>query len=534
MSYTPFGPPAAWSEAFARAATSHGELLDRSDSWSTWLKAKLDTIAEEVTTPDFTVSWGTITGAVPVTWGAAYSAPTLPSLSEAPTGPDAPTIGTIPTVTAPTIGTAPVWDATLPDTPGDAPSPTILTVAELAALSLPTFSVTVPSETIAALTAAFSFTPGTYTPTLKTAAANVIDSVLDGNPVISAEVFLDIFTAASDDLTTIYAGDMLQAGNTVGMLGELPSEALLVRVDLATAKHRQELQKVRITTAIEQAKAWRDDFWKGVDAAQAFEQLWSGFFLNEEANRLKAAAATVEAAVSVYNANVARWNAMLAMASTHVAVSAEQRARAMMVIEDHRERLQQRQSDIAAADLAVKLWLGQWDGYAKAAGAETQVFAGKVQAFSASLEGSKTTLSASVETAKAAIEKEVAITQRFSETWKGIATKTQAVLQQMQAAGVPAELQIKSEEARMRNDAQVLQLALSNAQNELTKGVETAKLRLQQVQYAAQQGLEVQKTIATLMAHTMGAYLASGSINYGASASAGYSTDNSWSYKAPE
>lgn len=515
-------------------------FITNSTTWANDLKSMMDTLAAAVETPNFTVSWGDITGSVPLSWGAPYEGVSrtedlvIPDLADAPTGPDAPVMGTIPSITAPTIGAAPTWDATLPDEPGDAPVVDILSVTELNALTLPEFTVTVPSATIDALTAPFSFTSGTYTPTLKDGVSTILGSVLGGNPIIGATAFDDIFTEAADDVTEMFTGDVLQAGNICGMLGELPSEALIVRLDQVTAKHRQGVAKVRINAAIKRAEMQREDLWKGVDAAQAFETLWSGFFLQQEATKLKVASAAVEAATAVYNANVARWNAMLAMAQTHVAVSAEYRARVMVKIEEHKERLAQRLSDIQAADIQVKAWLGQWDGFAKAAGAYTQVLAGKVQAYSAEIEGKKAVLTADIETAKAAIEKETAITQRFSEVWKGIATKTQAVLTQMQASVVPIETWIKSEDTRKRSEGQTLTLALENAKNELTKGVETAKLRLSQVQYASTQAIEVNKAIASLMAHTMGAYLAAGSVHYSVSSSESYSNSNSYTMTKDE
>lgn len=529
MSFSMIGPPEAWTSAFATAQNMHLDLIDRSSSWSEWLKAQMIAVGTAVTEPDFEIGWDAISGSVPITWGGAYTAPTLPSVGGAPTGPDAPDMGTIPDVPGVDVDPAPEWTETLPTEPGTAPVVSLLTVEELDALTLPTFEVTVPSETIAALTAEFEFTPGNYAPTLKTAVSGAISNVLGGEVVIGNETFQDIFTDAADDLTAAYTGEALAAGNECGMLGELPSGALAVRLDVAKAKYRQGLQKVRLGVAVEQAKAWREDFWKGIEAGQAFEQLWTAFFTAEEGRRLQAASAVVEAQVAVYNASVARWNAMLAMVQANVQVAAEHRARALMVIEDHKERLAQRLSDIQAADLQVKAWLGQWDGYDKAASAKTRVFASKVQAYTAYIEGTKTGLEADIAAAKAAIDRENAITTRFAETWRGIATKSTAVLAQMQAEAVPAELQIKSEGTRIQSDNQVLSLAVENAKLALAQGTENAKLRLSQIQFAAGQGMEAQRAVLQAGAHITGAYLAAGSINYGATASGTYGNSNSWS-----
>lgn len=98
---------------------------------------------------------------------------------------------------------------------------------------------------------------------------DAIGRVLGGDVIIGADVFRGMYDEAASDLAATYADAVVTAGNVSGMLGELPGEAMLARVDAASTEYRKGRQKVSLAMRVEQAKAWREDFWKAIDGFYA-------------------------------------------------------------------------------------------------------------------------------------------------------------------------------------------------------------------------------------------------------------------------
>lgn len=236
------GPPDAWIDAFAEAGVAHNDLLNRSESWANYLKAYLDSMSSTVTTPNFSVSWPEISAAVPLTWGTAYSAPTLPSV---------------------------------PEVTGMSP------------------------ENMHA----FAFTDAAFTPDCKADTAETIAGVLNGAPLMGQTAWDDLYTDAADDITVAFVAATLQAGNIAGMLGELPGESLVLLAERAASDQRKALSKARLTLATEQAKAWREDATKMVEAGAAHDQLYGTIHNQEKVRGIQIQQAMSESSAKIYTAS---------------------------------------------------------------------------------------------------------------------------------------------------------------------------------------------------------------------------------------
>lgn len=333
--------------------------LTNSTTWANYLQNYLAAMAAVVTTPNFEASWGDISGGVPVVWGAAYSAPQIPGVA----------------------------------TPAD-----------------PTVS-----------TSEFSFADESYTADIKEDAKTVLVGVLGGDPLIGQTAWDDIYTEAADDITAAFTAATLQAGNISGMLGELPGEALVLLTERAASEQRKALAKVRIGSATERAKAWREDVAKALDAGRAHDQLYGTLHQQEKSRALEAAKETADASY-----------------------------------------------------------------------------------------------------------------RRYGVEWQAVAQKQSAILAGTQAYALPTQLTIDSEKARFSIENQILQLAVENAKLEQGKGVAEANLHIEQLKYGATINADLLKSMASLSAHTMGAYLAAGSVHYSVSSSESYSNSNSYSMTKDE
>ena len=521
-------PGTTWQEAFDQVKSSHLNAADTAANIRTEITTVLNNIADGITTPTEMPSWGTLSGGALLRsdWGAAWSAPSAVSVQSV-SGPAAIEFGTVGTPATMGTATAPTWTETLPDEPGDAPTISEFTVEELGSLVLPPFTITVPTEDIGPLVAPFEFTNERYVGRMDGRVEAVLNRVLDGEPIIGSDVFDALQGEAQSDAAATYREAMQTASTTCGMLGELPGEALVSRFDAATGEYRKALQKIDTTFKIEASKAWREDLWKGVDAANAYEKLWMDLHVQEIGRLLTAATATVQAAGMVYNANIARWNAMLAQVNAHIAVAGENRARVLMELEWHKEKLATAIAALQVSDLKVRAWLGQWEGYKAAATAKTTVFGSKVQAFSATVDQNKSVAALSAEAVKVMIEREQGITARFAADWAALSNQASAVAALTQAHAIPAELQIKSESGRQAAEAQALALVEQDVRTTLDAGKAEAMLAMEYVKFREAMSQHDRDAMLNALANMYGAERAAAQTNLGASVSSGASVSNS-------
>jgi hypothetical protein len=281
------------------------------------------------------------------------------------------------------IGEVPVWEFTLEEPTEAIPEVVEREVADLSILALDPVDITVPADTVEKLIAPFTWNFEEYTQNLVAQQQERISLVLDGEPVIGEAVFQGIYNEAVGELAVTYKDAMLGAGNEAGMLGELPSEALAARIDLATMEYRKGRQKVALETKRQQAVQWREDMWKAVESAQAFESLWSSYHLQRSGLILQGITAAQQAAVAVHNSNVQWYNSLLEAVQKEINIASENRERAVVKIAEYKARLDARAMDLQASDMRIKAWIARWDGFKAAAEAKTAVFTGQVEAFKA-------------------------------------------------------------------------------------------------------------------------------------------------------
>lgn len=516
------------SETVSEIRYQHQQLIDTADYWANFLEGSLSDLATAIAAPVVPDIETEITVALPLGWGSPWEAPTIPASPTFTVTP--PTVPTLDEATPPDAfeeGTPPTFDIALGDAPGAAPDVVVSDVTDLAALSLPALSVTVPAIELDEVVAAWSWTDSPYAGHLDTALESRLSSVLNGDALIDDGLFDAAYDKAASDMAAVYRADLWAVSDLAGMRGEMPTETLLVGMDKVQGDYSKGLSRVRLEQSLARAQQRLGDLWKAVEKGIPYEQMWQSFHVSNLGRTLQAATAAVEAEVAVYNANVARWTAILRAVEANTALSAEERQRALTVIEDHRERLAHQEQRLRAKDRELVLWGEQWKGYTSQASAEATVFSERVRNFLAGLEERKARVTSSAEAGKFTLEANSQKVQIFTAQWEGVKAEASALLAQIQALTAPAELQIKSEAGRLSAENQQLDLAVRNAQLTQAAEIEKAKLLVSQVQYLAGLNTKALSEISNVAANTMGAYLSAGDTSLSASASTSESASNS-------
>jgi hypothetical protein len=297
---------------------------------------------------------------IDINWTAVI--PTTPTVVE-PTVPDIADVSSLPTigdVTQPAevdVGTAPVWSVSL-DTVPTAPSitwPTAPTFDEL-----PTIDTVVPVISVEALSAAFSYIDPTYSIEIENLKQS-ITGVLNGNLGLPASYWEDIWQRASGTIAKVAVGKLRQSRNRgAASWWSLPSEAVLSAARQIQDETAKSLQLDRLEKAVQEAVFAREDFWKGMDAAIKYEELFLTAHQQMAARTLEAAKETVNSLIAVYNANLAGFTFILEAAKTEVeidkityeALTAKYQALAQM----YAAQVQQSEGEI-------KLYASKLDGY---------------------------------------------------------------------------------------------------------------------------------------------------------------------------
>jgi len=84
---------------------------------------------------------------------------------------------------------------------------------------------------------------------------------------------------------------------------------------------------------------------------------------------------------------------MIEAVKADVAISAEDRERALVVIADYKARLEARKMDLEASQQRLNIWLGQWEGYRISAQTAVAAFDGQIKGYEAEVEKYRTLLS---------------------------------------------------------------------------------------------------------------------------------------------
>jgi PP-loop superfamily ATP-utilizing enzyme len=239
--------------------------------------------------------------------------PTYPTYSE----PTVPTIDGIIQPAEVVVGTAPTWNVAIDSVPD---APTIVWPDAPTLDALPTIDTVIPTITVDELEATFSFNNPTYTPEMTTLKADIA-AVLGGDLGLPSTYWSAIWTRVADDLARLQVAKLRRIRNSgAASWWSLPSEAILSQSREVADETTRAIQLDKLEKAVQEAVFAREDFWKAVDAAIRYEQIFVDIH-NEAARRtLEAAKESVNSLIAVYNANLAGFTFILEKAKAEIEI----------------------------------------------------------------------------------------------------------------------------------------------------------------------------------------------------------------------
>jgi hypothetical protein len=291
----------------------------------------IDTPAE-VSVPEFA-------GSVPV-----LDIPTAPSTA-LPTAPSAPYI------TAPAIPTAPT--VSLPAVPTVAG----ITFPSLPSISIPEFTAITPTIDLTAPTNNFAFYEEAYSSTLLDALkAKLLNDIENGGYGIEVSDEIALFNRARDREIEAMLSRIEDAGRAMAMRGfPLPPGELSLMVDDAYQTMQDKVSSVSRDIMLERSKLYVENRQFTITEARGLEQILIGYHNSVMERSLNAAKAVLEAAIQVYNAQVAKLNLQLE-AYRAEGVVFEARVRAQLAqVELYRTQMEGKriESDVQRAQIEV-------------------------------------------------------------------------------------------------------------------------------------------------------------------------------------
>lgn len=258
--------------------------------------------------------------ALSINWSAII--PTAPTITE-PIYPDLADISEVPIIDAITqpatveIDTAPTWNVVIDSVPT---APTISWPEVPVLDTLPIIDTVIPTISIEALSAEFSYTNPVYTVQLEDLKTG-ISGVLNGNLGLPTVHWDAIWTRSAADIAKIQVTKLRKNRNSgAASWWSLPSETVLSQTREITDETTRSLQLDRLEKAVQEAVFAREDFWKGIDAALKYEELFINIHIESAKRALAAATETVNSLIAVYNANLAGYTFILEKAKTEVEI----------------------------------------------------------------------------------------------------------------------------------------------------------------------------------------------------------------------
>lgn len=254
-----------------------------------------------------------------INWAAVI--PSAPSITT-PTYPGAfdTVIPTVDAVTQPVevdVSTAPTWNVSL-DTAPTAPTITWPDVPTLDVL--PTIDTVINLVDVDAITAVFSYNNPTYTVELEDLKVG-ISGVLNGNLGLPTAHWDAIWTRAASDIARLQVTKARKNRNSgAASWWSLPSETVLSQARELADETTRSLQLDRLEKAVQEAIFAREDFWKGIEAALKYEELFINIHIESAKRALQAATETINSLIAVYNANLAGYAYLLEQAKAEVEI----------------------------------------------------------------------------------------------------------------------------------------------------------------------------------------------------------------------
>ena len=389
------------AEASDRIYQKHDDVVSEAEAQIAVAESRLSELAAVAVELPLTLVNTTIGQSVSLTWTNTPTLPTHVDLTEPDINAAVPDLATEVPDTAADVGQSPLADGDAPDpdvTDGDMPYTdwgecmTDSLDTPVAPTSLASAYQIAPCDTIPdeydwnAEGAGFTFDEPAYQARFIVSdtdqVRDEVSRVLAGDLGLPAEYWENLWAETAGQHGRLLAGRLRRARNSgAASYWPLPSEAVIAPArEMADEAHR-----LASVEAMKQAQARavmaREDFWQAVTQAIQWERLWSDAHQQIGARALQAAQQTTSLRVQAHNANVARFNALIA--HEQVQLGADE-ARVRAELENYRntlayndQLLRKEQAEVARFEARVRAWSAEKQVLVSEVAEEVRLWLGK-------------------------------------------------------------------------------------------------------------------------------------------------------------
>lgn len=505
------------------SAGSHIDIVDKtfqrlddiaSDA-NTWTQYTQDTMTSLATAAETVIDLSAIdyvldTTGLDLTY-TPYTVPTEPTFdAEAP---DDPSVYTVQSVTPVDISTPPDSNINTTGTPGSAPTTVLSSLPTLAALSLPTFSTSVPAIDVDQLVATYSYNEAAYTALVQDETQTLLLSVLSGTTLIPSATYDAIYDRGAADIARKQVDQEWAASNLAAAhsMSGLATENLAVGLAQAKQEGIEALSRLRLEQSTNEVVMTRDDMLVALREATNFEGMWLQHHEQVAGRALASAAKAHEAQVAVFNANVSRYNALLVAVGQEVAAGQLELAVALAPLQEFSAELEKSRVEVAQDDQYVKRWLGEWDGWSAERNVLVKILQAQVQAYGTQVQANKNRHDGDIAFEQIQLAGGSQTIQNYQAVWNGLSAKASAIQAQYGSRIQAAALQPEDQRVKLGFEQAKLQKALEPAWRDPDVEIKKAQLQITQT-------LDVLKELAVLQAGLAQAYLAGSDVALGSSA----------------
>jgi len=374
---------------------------------------------------------------------------TVPEFSATPPSVDIPTATAI---SLPAVPTQPeVQDVALPTAPTvtlpTAPSLSTISVPLPPSITIPDFTSTLPAEDFLTPSNTFSFAEQAYVSALLDAEkAKLLNDLENGGYGIEALDETNLWNRARDREVDVTLMEIEEAYRNAGARGfPLPPGDIAVVVERASQKQQEKLSSVSREIAIKRGDMFVDNRKFTITEVRALETMLMNYHGAVQERGLNVAKATLDAAISIYEAQLKRYNARLDAYKTYASVY-EAKLRAVSTqVDIYRAQIQASQVTADIQKIQVETYNAQLRGVEltfdiyktqmEAANITSQIQRTKIEAFRALIDAYT-----------AQVQAQVAVQNAYEARIKGELAKVQVYETQAKAYAASVDgLKVRAE-----------------------------------------------------------------------------------------
>lgn len=329
--------------------------------------------------------------------------------------------------TKPILEVIPVPTVTIPDVPQepDWVYPTAITLSDvvlpsLRPINVPNFSsVEVPSLVAPNLADRLDFTEEEFDQSLLQELISEVKEVLGGRLAVPSHIWTQIWQRVAVDINRQYLARKREARRAHAKLGwSMPGGVLLDALQTAATDIHAEISAKANEIAIKQAEMQQSDYWQAMQQGVACTNLLYQIHNSRQERLLKAAIATLETQVSIFNAVVAAYNARVQAVNIDLEAKKASLQAELSKLEVYKTEMQGAQLGVELDKARVEMYVAQWQGVKT----QAEAYEALIRGVTLKVEAQK----AAVEAYGEQIKAQSAIVQMWATEWEAYAKKLEA------------------------------------------------------------------------------------------------------------